>query len=158
MKTDLIIKGKYILPMDKKLTVIKDGAVAIKADKIIKVGNFKNIKQEFSADKVMDFKNSIIIPGFINTHTHIAMTYFRGIADDLPLKKWLEKRIWPAEDKYLNAKFIKNIDVSSLRYTIVEDLLYLTDFVFSRNSFRNKAAWSYLKELPSDLGVVLYWH
>ena len=77
--------------------------------------------------------------------------------DNKLFDKLLELRSCVVPENYY-AKFIKNIDVSSLRYTIVEDLLYLTDFVFSRNSFRNKAAWSYLKELPSDLGVVLYWH
>jgi len=55
--------------------------------------------------EIIEFSNSCIFPGFINTHTHLPMVYFRGLADDLPLMEWLQKHIWPAESKWLSDEF-----------------------------------------------------
>ena len=93
MNCDLIIKGKYVLPMNEKMSVIEDGAVVV-VDNIIKeVGLSKDIEQKFVAKEVIDVGFGIVMPGMINTHTHSAMAYFRGLADDLPLHDWLEKHI-----------------------------------------------------------------
>ncbi|HBR22393.1 MAG TPA: S-adenosylhomocysteine deaminase, partial [Nitrospiraceae bacterium] len=53
-------------------------------------------------------KGRAVLPGLINTHTHAAMVYFRGLADDLPLKEWLERHIWPAENHWLSPEFISD--------------------------------------------------
>ena len=106
MNCDLIIKGKYILPMDEKLTVIKDGFIAVSKNKITTLGEINEIGK-CQAKKIIDAGNSIIMPGLINTHTHAAMAYFRGLADDLPLDVWLKEHIFPAEAKYVNNEFIK---------------------------------------------------
>ena len=50
-------------------------------------------------DRVIDGSGCVVMPGLINAHTHLAMTLFRGFADDMPLKPWLEERIWPAEKR-----------------------------------------------------------
>jgi len=107
MKKNLLIKGKYLLTMDDELSVIEDGGVIVEDDVIVKTGKSADLEKEFTG-KIYDTGNSIIMPGLINTHTHVAMTYFRGMADDLPLKEWLEKHIWPAEAKYMNPDFVKN--------------------------------------------------
>ena len=54
------------------------------------------------AKKIIDARGFLVMPGLINTHTHGAMTLFRGLADDLPLKTWLEKFIFPAEKRFVN--------------------------------------------------------
>ncbi|MHC1584912.1 MAG: amidohydrolase [Candidatus Syntropharchaeia archaeon] len=59
----------------------------------------KEIGKKLEADRVIDGKGKAILPGLINTHTHAAMTLFRGYADDLPLHEWLEEKIWPVEAK-----------------------------------------------------------
>ncbi|AIF68498.1 N-ethylammeline chlorohydrolase [Palaeococcus pacificus DY20341] len=74
---------------------IMDADVYVEGNKIVKVG--KGLKE--SADVVIDAKGKVISPGFINTHTHLAMTLFRGLADDLPLMEWLQNHIWPLERK-----------------------------------------------------------
>jgi 5-methylthioadenosine/S-adenosylhomocysteine deaminase len=107
-EVDYIIGGDYVLPMDKGLTVIKDGAVAIKGPKIIEVGTSAEIFKKYIPEAVMKEEGSVVIPGLINTHTHAAMVYFRGIADDLPLKDWLENHIWPAENRWLGPEFISD--------------------------------------------------
>jgi 5-methylthioadenosine/S-adenosylhomocysteine deaminase len=107
-KVDYIISGDYVLPMDKGLTVIKDGAVAIKGPEIIEVGNSAAIFKKYISEAVIKEERSVVLPGLINTHTHAAMVYFRGIADDLPLKDWLENHIWPAENRWLGPEFISD--------------------------------------------------
>lgn len=53
----------------------------------------------FPADKILDGSRKAVIPGFVNAHTHAAMTLFRGFGDDMPLMPWLEQKIWPNEAK-----------------------------------------------------------
>jgi len=104
---NLIVKGKYILPMNSELDIIKDGLVVVSENKIVAVGRQSDLEDKYKADEVIDAGNSIIMPGLINTHTHAAMVYFRGLADDLPLGEWLENYIWPAEAKYVKKDFVK---------------------------------------------------
>lgn len=87
---DILIKNGYILTMDGP--PIKGGCILIDNGKIAYVG-----KEEPKADRVMDAGGCVVMPGLINAHTHTGMTLFRGYADDLPLKQWLNDRIWPAE-------------------------------------------------------------
>jgi 5-methylthioadenosine/S-adenosylhomocysteine deaminase len=90
---DIIIKNAYVLTMDPDLGDLKDGVVVIEDGRIAEIG--KETKE--SAETVIDAKHSAVMPGLINTHTHAAMSLFRGYADDLQLAEWLEGHIWPAE-------------------------------------------------------------
>ncbi|UCG77553.1 MAG: amidohydrolase [Nitrospirota bacterium] len=108
-KADIIIKAENILTMSGNDDGhIVNGAVAIVGNKIGGVGKAEAILSEYSSDAVIDHGKSIIMPGLINTHTHAAMVYFRGMADDLPLKTWLEEHIWPAEGKWLGNDFVRD--------------------------------------------------
>src|SRR3989339_1544603 len=106
-ENSLMIKAKYVLPMDEKLSVIRDGLVVIEKNKILAVGTEIELGDKYVAEETVDTGNSILIPGLINTHTHAAMAYFRGLADDLPLDDWLFNHIFPAEAKYVSEEFIK---------------------------------------------------
>ena len=92
-RTTKTIYNAVIITMDKKFTVIKNGYITIKDNIIIEVGE----GQPKLSHNLYDVNGMIIIPGFVNAHTHLPMTMYRGIADDLPLKEWLENHIWPAE-------------------------------------------------------------
>jgi 5-methylthioadenosine/S-adenosylhomocysteine deaminase len=105
---DYIVCADYVLPVDEGLAVIKNGAIAIKDTKILKVGTSQEIFQKYTATKILNGKGKVVFPGFINTHTHAAMVFFRGIADDLPLKEWLEEHIWPAENQWLSPEFVSD--------------------------------------------------
>jgi 5-methylthioadenosine/S-adenosylhomocysteine deaminase len=105
---DYIIRADYVLPMDEGLAVIKDGAIAIKDTKILKVGTSQEIIGRYAPRMVINGKHKVVFPGLINTHTHAAMVFFRGIADDLPLKEWLENHIWPLENEWLSPVFISD--------------------------------------------------
>lgn len=90
---DIIIKNAYVLTMDPGAGDLKNGTVVIEDGKITEIGE----KTKERAETVIDAKGSVVMPGLVNTHTHAAMTLFRGYADDLQLAEWLENHIWPAE-------------------------------------------------------------
>jgi 5-methylthioadenosine/S-adenosylhomocysteine deaminase len=92
---DVLIKDGIVVTMDKERRVLKNFSLAIEDGAIVEIA--KDIKGE--ADFVIDARNRIVMPGLINTHTHAAMTLFRGSADDLPLMQWLQEEIWPVEAK-----------------------------------------------------------
>jgi 5-methylthioadenosine/S-adenosylhomocysteine deaminase len=108
ISVDYIISAEYVLPMDEALTVINNGAIAIKGTDIIEVGHSDDIFKKYTAANVIKERASVILPGLINTHTHAAMVYFRGIADDLPLTDWLNNHIWPAENTWLSPEFVSD--------------------------------------------------
>lgn len=112
---DCIVRADYVLPMDPEFTVIRDGAVCVDKGKIIDVGKFVDLSPLYDSEKIIGGKGRVAIPGLVNTHTHAAMVFFRGLADDLPLKEWLEKHIWPAESRWLSPEFISDaIDLACL--------------------------------------------
>ena len=103
---DIIVKADYVLTMDRHFTVIKNGAVAVDNSRIASVGTAEDILGRYSSKQIIGGDGFIAFPGLINTHTHSPMVYFRGLADDLPLKEWLEEHIWPAEKKWLSPEFV----------------------------------------------------
>lgn len=94
---DIVIHDCIILPMNTK-EHIENGAIAIKNGKIVFIGKSTSIPT-IKAEKQIHAKNMVALPGLINSHTHVAMTLFRGIAEEQPLDLWLEKFIWPLEAK-----------------------------------------------------------
>jgi len=107
ISTDIIISGGILVTSDSKKTVYDSGAVAISGSQIIAVGPTDEILEKYSAKEVIDAKGKIIMPGLVNTHTHMAMTVFRGFADDLPLQKWLNDNIFPLEKEFVNAETVR---------------------------------------------------
>jgi len=96
---DLLIRNGSVLTMDPQGTLIETGAVAVSGDRIVKVEKEDALTASYQATKTIDAQGGIIMPGLVNTHTHAAMTCFRGLADDLPLMTWLNDYIFPAEAK-----------------------------------------------------------
>jgi len=104
---DLIVTARYVVTMDAQKHVIDNGAVAIRGERVTAIGTRRDIDARFQSKSRIDAGNAIVAPGLINTHTHAAMSLFRGIADDLALHDWLEKYIFPAEAKNVNAEFVR---------------------------------------------------
>src|SRR5208283_6124196 len=88
------------------LDIVHKGAVAVKGGMIEDVDSAENILKKYTSEHTVGGPGRLVLPGFVNTHTHAAMVYFRGLADDRPLKEWLEKHIWPAEKRLLSAEFV----------------------------------------------------
>lgn len=101
---DILIRNGTILTMDKENTVIPDGSLIISGDTIRFVGS--DGEGSMDVGKTLDAEDGLILPGLINSHTHAAMTLFRGLADDLPLMDWLNEYIFPVESK-MDADFVR---------------------------------------------------
>lgn len=93
---NLLIKNATLLPIAGEEEVVEGVNIFIEGDKIKYIG--KDV-ENFYPDKVIDAKGDAALPGFVNAHTHIAMSLLRNYADDLPLYEWLTKKIWPVEAK-----------------------------------------------------------
>jgi 5-methylthioadenosine/S-adenosylhomocysteine deaminase len=104
---DLIVQNGTVVTMDTQRRVIENGAVAIQKSEIIAAGTTQEITQKFSSKQIINAQNKLVIPGLINTHTHVPMSLFRGIADDLDLQEWLTKFIFPAEAKNVTEDFVR---------------------------------------------------
>ncbi len=107
VNVDLLIVGGSIVTMNAEREVIENGAIAITNGKIDLMGTRRIVERNSRAKRVINATGKVIIPGLINTHTHIPMVLFRGISDDLDLNDWLTKFIFPAEAKNVNEQFVR---------------------------------------------------
>lgn len=107
INVDLLIVGGTIVTMNASRDVIPNGAVAVKNGRIEMIGTGAVVSRNVRARRTINAAGKVIIPGLINTHTHVPMTLFRGISDDLDLNDWLTKYIFPAEAKNVDEKFVR---------------------------------------------------
>jgi len=104
-KVDLVISGGTVVTMAGPN--IDDGAVAIDKGVIVGVGKRTDIAKRFAGKQTIKANGNAVLPGFVNTHTHVPMTLFRGIADDRDLMDWLTHFIFPAEAKNVSPDFVR---------------------------------------------------
>jgi 5-methylthioadenosine/S-adenosylhomocysteine deaminase len=104
---DWIWTARYVVTMDPQRRVIENGAIAIGGDRIFAAGPKSEIERRYQARQHLDRPDAILMPGLIDTHTHAAMSLFRGIADDLRLQDWLEHYIFPAEARNVTPDFVR---------------------------------------------------
>ena len=102
---DLLISHATIVTMDAQRDIIQNGAIAIRGDEILSVGSID--PKTIQAKETIDAHNKLILPGFINAHTHVPMSLFRGLKDDVTLDDWLRKFIFPAEAKNVTEDFVR---------------------------------------------------
>ncbi|HEY1482998.1 MAG TPA: amidohydrolase [Candidatus Acidoferrum sp.] len=106
---DLLINGGTIVTMDGDRTVHENGYIAIKDDTIVSIGLSVTAAypKGLTAKQTIDARGKLILPGFINGHTHVPMTLLRGLKDDVTLDDWLRKFIFPAEAKNVTEDFVR---------------------------------------------------
>ena len=104
---DTLFTNAIVLTMDEKLTQYDPGAVAVKGDSIVAVGNEAELKKEYSAKEEIDCGGKILMPGLVNAHTHVPMTLVRGLADDLRLDVWLMGYMLPVEREFVSPEFVR---------------------------------------------------
>jgi 5-methylthioadenosine/S-adenosylhomocysteine deaminase len=105
-RVDLIVVHGIVVTMDGKRRILENGAIAIQGDAIAAVDSTASIEATYESGKVIDARGALILPGLINAHTHMSMSLFRGLADDLSLDDWLNKYIFPAEHRYVTKDFV----------------------------------------------------
>src|SRR6266566_2613699 len=100
---DVVVTNAHLVTMNDRRDVIENGAVVIKGSQIIAVGP-ASIVTGYKAAKVIDARGGIVMPGFINTHTHVSMTVFRGLGDDVPDR--LRTLIFPLEKALIDRELV----------------------------------------------------
>ncbi|HEY8231282.1 MAG TPA: amidohydrolase [Vicinamibacteria bacterium] len=103
---DLLLAGGTVVTMDQGFRVVEDGAVAVKGERIVAVGPAPELRARYTPARAIDTSGRIVMPGLVNTHSHVPMTLLRGVADDVELMVWLTKYIWPAEAAHVTPEFV----------------------------------------------------
>ncbi|ENM5897528.1 amidohydrolase [Vibrio mimicus] len=131
-QADLMITDAMVLTMNGDKTVYQNGTVVVKENKIIAVGDAELAKQ-YQAKQMLDVDGDIVMPGLINTHTHVSMTVFRSLGDDVPDR--LHRYIFPLESKLVSRDMVRiganlgNVEMLKGGVTTYADMYYFEDEV-----------------------------
>lgn len=96
---DTLLHAACIVTQDDQRRIIENASLAIDKGLIADIGPTAELQQRWQASETLQHEDKLVLPGLINAHTHAAMTFLRGLADDMPLMDWLNKRIFPVEQK-----------------------------------------------------------
>ncbi len=103
---DLLIEAGFVVPVVPHGAVLEDHAVAVSDGRIVAVLPVADARARFAPRETVSRPDAMLIPGMVNAHTHNPMTLLRGVADDLPLKVWLQQHIWPIEGAVIGPDFV----------------------------------------------------
>ena len=105
---DLLIEPRWLVPVEPAGVVLEGHAVAIDAGRIVALLPRAEAAARYAPRERVELPGHALIPGLVNAHTHNPMTLMRGLADDLPLMRWLQEHIWPAEAKAIGPEFVRD--------------------------------------------------
>lgn len=108
VQIDHLITAEWVIPVVPRNQVLHHHAIAISDNKIVGLCPIDQAEQLFAWQNRTDLGEQVLLPGLINAHGHSAMSLFRGMADDFALMDWLENHIWPAEQQWVDADFVRN--------------------------------------------------
>lgn len=103
---DLLIEAGFVVPVVPHGVVLEHHAVAVTGGRIVAVLPVPEARSRFAPRETVSRPDAALIPGLVNAHTHNPMTLLRGVADDLPLKVWLQQHIWPIEAAVIGPDFV----------------------------------------------------
>lgn len=104
----VLLLPRLLVPVRPRLQVLEEMAVAIDGELIIAVMPVSEALEAFPHADRIELPDHVLLPGFINMHTHSAMSLLRGYADDLNLQVWLNEHIWPVEKAFLGPGFVRD--------------------------------------------------
>ncbi len=132
---DILLINATVLCMDEDFHQYHPGAIAVKGNTILAVGEEKNIQEHFEATEIFDCNDKLVMPGLVNAHTHVPMTLLRGLADDLRLDVWLLGYMMPVEREFVSPEFVELgtrigcIEMIRSGITCFADMYYYEDHV-----------------------------
>jgi 5-methylthioadenosine/S-adenosylhomocysteine deaminase len=125
-----IIHARWLITGEQDNKTLENHALIIDNGKIKAILPSKIATERYSAPDVQRFPAHVLSPGFVNTHTHIAMNYFRGLADDLALMDWLNHHIWPAERTWVSQEFVRDASMLAIAEMIRSGTTCFNDMYF----------------------------
>lgn len=129
-KIDQLIHAKWIITCEDNNKILEDHALAIKGGKILSILPSKEADAKFQAGTTEKYTSHAVIPGLINSHTHISMNVFRGLADDKELMDWLTNYIWPAEGKWVSNDLVYDASLLAMGEMIRGGITCFNDMYF----------------------------
>jgi 5-methylthioadenosine/S-adenosylhomocysteine deaminase len=108
MPIDTLLTARWIIPVEPDGVVLEHHALALSGGRIADLLPIAEARTRYPDAAVQDFPGHALLPGFVNTHTHAAMTLLRGVADDLPMMEWLHDHIWPLERTWMDETFVRD--------------------------------------------------
>ena len=103
-----LIDAAYVVPVQPRRGALPDHTVALRNDRIEAVLPTDEARRRWPDADRIDLAHHVLVPGFVNAHTHSPMTLLRGYADDMALDVWLRRHIWPAESRFVDSKFVED--------------------------------------------------
>ena len=114
-----LVQNGIIVTMDRNRRILEEGAIAISQGRIMAVGGAEEMRGRFDYDRILDARGKVLIPGFVNAHTHLFQTPLRGFGDDLPLAEWISRGVYP---------FAPHMDAEACRHA---SMLAMTEMIRS---------------------------
>lgn len=152
-KCQILIHHACIVTVDDQDHILEDYSVVINNNIIIDLLKTSEAMTKYESDQTIDATHHILMPGFINMHTHIPMTYFRGLADDLPLNVWLEKYIWPNEAKYISDEFVYSASLHGVAELIRNGVTQFNDMYFIPRQTAKACQKIGIRAMIADIGL-----
>ncbi len=105
---DTLIAPRWCVPVEPSDVVLINQGIVVNDGRIIDILPLNEAREKYQPSAFIDRPQHVLIPGFVNAHTHAAMSVMRGMADDKPLESWLHEGIWPAEKRWLGAEMVRD--------------------------------------------------
>jgi 5-methylthioadenosine/S-adenosylhomocysteine deaminase len=145
-KFDISIEGGTLLTMSAKMEIMENATIGIQGDLIALVGSNCRIQ----AHKTINAKGHLVLPGLINTHTHLPMVCFRGLADDLPLMDWLNHQIFPMEARFVTKEMVYDGAILAMAEMILSGTTTFCDGYFFENQIAEAAKFCGMRAVVSQ--------
>jgi 5-methylthioadenosine/S-adenosylhomocysteine deaminase len=108
MSPRFLIQPRWVVPVEPAGVVLEGYVVAVRDGRIEDLVPAQEAAGRFGDYERLLLPDQVLVPGLVNAHTHAAMALMRGLADDLPLMRWLEQHIWPAEGKHVSPAMVRD--------------------------------------------------
>jgi 5-methylthioadenosine/S-adenosylhomocysteine deaminase len=105
---DQILHARWVIPIEPAHTLLENHSLIIESGRILDLLPRAEAEQQYVGRHCFNLDKHVLMPGLVNLHTHAAMTLLRGYADDLPLMRWLQEYIWPAEGRHISPEFVRD--------------------------------------------------
>lgn len=127
---DFVVHARWVIPVEPAGRVLDDHGVVVQGGRIVVVLPSAQAREQFADLPQVELPHHALIPGLVNAHTHAAMTLLRGLADDLPLQPWLAQHIWPAEQRFVGAQFVRDGSALAVAEMIQAGVTCFSDMYF----------------------------
>ncbi len=126
---DFAIRARWILPVDPPGSVLENHVVLVHSGRIVAVESADELPR-WTVGQILERPQHALLPGFVNTHTHAAMTLLRNAAGGLPLDDWLRRRIWPLEARLVDERFVEDGTTLAVAEMLLSGITCFADMYF----------------------------